>query len=269
MNNNQKNILQTILKRKHDEVKHRSKQICLSSIRKQAENIDTPNRGFIDAIRSRTTTKQHAVIAEIKKASPSKGIIRDNFSASEISKSYTSNGATCLSILTDEDFFQGSYTNLLEARNATHLPVIQKDFIIHPYQVYEAKILQADCILLIVSALTENRLLELMNLTKSLEIDVLVEVHNKAEMVCAIASNAKLIGVNNRNLRTFEVNLQTTLDMIDMLPPDRTLVTESGIHSRQDIKLMQSNDVHAFLVGEAFMKEKDPGMKLNQLFRPQ
>jgi len=181
-------------------------------------------------------------------------------------KSYEKGGAACLSILTDRDFFQGATQYLMQAREATSLPVIRKDFIIDPYQVYEARAMHADCILLIVSALEDAQLNELLALANDLQMDVLMEVHDREEMQRAIVSGAKLIGVNNRNLRTFDVNLQTTLDMLDMLPEDRILVTESGIHAPQDVKLMRENNVNSFLVGEAFMRADEPGEKLSELF---
>lgn len=223
-------------------------------------------RGFIQAIENKITAGKAAVIAEIKKASPSKGVMRENFIPSDIAQSYEKGGAACLSILTDRDFFQGAPEFLLQAREATKLPVIRKDFIIDAYQVYEARAMNADCILLIVSALGDAALNELLALAHHLQMDVLMEVHDRDEMERAIQSGAKLIGVNNRNLRTFDVSLQTTLDMLDMLPEDRILVTESGIHVPEDVKLMRQNGVNSFLVGEAFMRADEPGEKLAELF---
>lgn len=266
MKTNKPDILQIILNRKLEEIVDRKKTNSLMSVRNKAETSSSKTRGFIHAIKSKVDKKQPAVIAEIKKASPSKGIIRENFKPAEIARSYERNGATCLSVLTDKYFFQGADHYLVEARNATNLPVIRKDFIIDPYQVYEAKILKADCILLIVSALTKQQLINLISLANELDIDVLVEVHNKDEMLRAIDSDAKLIGINNRNLSSFEVNLNTTLDMLSMLPEDRILVTESGIHSRQDVELIRSNNVNAFLIGEAFMRKPEPGQELFRLF---
>jgi len=262
-------ILQKILARKVEEITAATEKESLADLSKRAENA-LPVRGFIRAIENKIAAKQAAVIAEIKKASPSKGVMRENFIPADIAKSYEKGGAACLSILTDRDFFQGATEFLIEAREATHLPVIRKDFIIDPYQVYEARAMNADCILLIVSALSEDRgdamLKELLGLAHHLQMDVLMEVHDREEMQRAIDSGAKLIGVNNRNLRTFDVSLQTTIDMLDMLPDDRILVTESGIHAPQDVKLMRDNNIHSFLVGEAFMRADEPGEKLAELF---
>jgi len=262
---NTPDILQKILKRKVEEITACSAKESLSDLSKRAE-AGLPVRGFIKSIENKIAAGQAGVIAEIKKASPSKGVMRENFIPADIAKSYESAGAACLSILTDRDFFQGSTEYLLQAREATKLPVIRKDFIIDPYQVYEARAMNADCILLIVSALGDAMLNELLGLAHHLEMDVLMEVHDREEMERAIQTGAKLIGVNNRNLRTFEVSLNTTLDMLDMLPDDRILVTESGIHAPADVKLMRDNNVNAFLVGEAFMRADVPGDKLAELF---
>jgi len=258
-------ILQKILQRKAEEITEAAAKESLVDVSKRAESA-LPVRGFIQSIENKIAAGQAAVIAEIKKASPSRGVMRENFIPSEIAKSYENGGAACLSILTDRDFFQGAPEYLLQAREATNLPVIRKDFIIDPYQVYEARAMNADCILLIVSALGDATLNELLALAHHLKMDVLMEVHDRDEMERAIQSGAKLIGVNNRNLRTFDVSLQTTLDMLDMVPDDRILVTESGIHVPQDVKLMRENNVNSFLVGEAFMRADEPGEKLAELF---
>jgi len=258
-------ILQKILQRKVEEITESVAKESLVDISKRAESA-LPVRGFIQSIENKISMGNAAVIAEIKKASPSKGVMRENFIPSEIAQSYEKGGAACLSILTDRDFFQGAPEFLQQAREATKLPVIRKDFIIDPYQVYEARAMNADCILLIVSALGDATLNELLSLAHHLQMDVLMEVHDRDEMERAIQSGAKLIGVNNRNLRTFEVSLQTTLDMLDMLPDDRILVTESGIHVPEDVKLMRQNGVNSFLVGEAFMRAEEPGEKLAELF---
>ena len=258
-------ILQRILQRKVEEITEAAAKESLVDVSKRAQSA-LPVRGFIQSIENKIAAGQAAVIAEIKKASPSKGVMRENFIPSEIAQSYEKGGAACLSILTDRDFFQGAPEFLLQAREATNLPVIRKDFIIDPYQVYEARAMNADCILLIVSALGDATLNELLALAHHLQMDVLMEVHDREEMERAIQSGAKLIGVNNRNLRTFEVSLQTTLDMLDMLPDDRILVTESGIHVPEDVKLMRENNVNSFLVGEAFMRADEPGEKLAELF---
>lgn len=258
-------ILQKILQRKVEEISAASAKESLADLSKRAESA-LPVRGFIQSIENKIAAQQAAVIAEIKKASPSKGVMRENFHPADIAKSYEKGGAACLSILTDRDFFQGAPEFLLQAREATSLPVIRKDFIIDPYQVYEARAMNADCILLIVSALGDAMLNELLGLAQHLQMDVLMEVHDREEMTRAVETGAKLIGVNNRNLRTFDVSLQTTLDMLDMLPEDRILVTESGIHAPQDVKLMRENKVNSFLVGEAFMRADEPGEKLAELF---
>jgi len=258
-------ILQKILQRKTEEITQAAAKESLADLSKRAEDA-LPVRGFIQSIERKITAKQAAVIAEIKKASPSKGVMRENFMPADIAKSYAKGGAACLSILTDRDFFQGATEFLIQAREATELPVIRKDFIIDPYQVYEARAMNADCILLIVSALEDVVLNELLALAHQLDMDVLMEVHDRQEMQRAIESGARLIGVNNRNLRTFDVSLQTTLDMLDMLPDDRILVTESGIHAPADVQLMRENNVNSFLVGEAFMRADEPGEKLAELF---
>lgn len=258
-------ILKKILARKHEEIAERSEKLALEDLKKYAEQA-SPVRGFIKAIESKLAENKPAVIAEIKKASPSKGVLREDFNPSKIAKTYEANGATCLSILTDADFFQGSENFLKQARSVCELPVIRKDFIIDPYQVYEARMINADCILLIVAALDDDKLKELLALAHELEMDVLVEVHDEEEMKRALATDAKLIGINNRSLNTFETSLKTSLSMLSMVPDDRILVTESGIHTKEDVKLMRDNDIHSFLVGEAFMRADDPGEKLAELF---
>ena len=207
-----------------------------------------------------------AVIAEIKKASPSKGIIREDFNPAEIAASYAQGGATCLSVLTDMEFFQGADEYLALARQSCEIPVLRKDFMIDPYQVYESRVIGADCILLIVAALGDATLLELSQLAHHLNMDVLVEVHDKEELERALRLNCRLIGINNRNLRTFETKLETTIELLAGIPEDRIVVTESAIHTRQDIELMLDNGVNAFLVGEAFMRAAQPGEKLAELF---
>ena len=223
-------------------------------------------RGFIAAIERRIAAGQAAVIAEIKKASPSKGVLREDFKPAEIASSYQRHGAACLSVLTDRDFFQGGEDYLQQAREACSLPVIRKDFIIDPYQVVEARAIDADCILLIVAALDDAMLQRLLDQAHELQMDVLGEVHDETELDRALATGARLIGINNRNLRTFETSLATTLDMLDRIPDDRIVVTESGIHTRDDVQLMRDHGVNTFLVGEAFMKADDPGQKLAELF---
>ena len=265
MNNKTPDILKKILHRKEEEIAERSAKDSIDVLRQKAVNA-LPVRGFIKAIENKITQGKSGVIAEIKKASPSKGVLRNDFNPAEIARSYEQHGAACLSVLTDKDFFQGGEDYLLQAREVTSIPVIRKDFIIDPYQVYEARAINADCILLIVAALDDTKLNELLDLANQLGMDVLMEVHDQEEMERALMTGAKLIGVNNRNLRTFEVSLNNTLDMMSMVPADRLLVTESGIHVPGDVKLMRDNNVNAFLVGEAFMRAEDPGKKLAELF---
>jgi len=258
-------ILNKILARKVEENNERSAKVSIDELKKQIESADKP-RGFIQSMRDKIAAGDAAVIAEIKKASPSKGVMRENFIPADIAKSYAANGAACLSILTDEDYFQGSTDYLKQARAACELPVIRKDFIIDDYQVYEARAMEADCILLIVAALDDEKLKSLLKLANDLGMDVLMEVHDEDEMRRALATDCELIGVNNRNLRTFETSLDTTLRMQTMVPNERLLVTESGIHTADDVSMMRENNVHAFLVGEAFMKVEEPGEKLAELF---
>ena len=258
-------ILQRILLRKQQEIAERTAITPMEDIQVLAADAQ-PVRGFIKAIEKKLEYDHPAVIAEIKKASPSKGVLREDFNPVEIAQSYAKHGAACLSVLTDADFFQGNEEYLQQARASCKLPVIRKDFIIDPYQVIEARAINADCILLIVAALEEERLNKLLRLAHKLDMDVLMEVHDREEMQIAIDSGARLIGINNRNLRTFETRLDTTLDMLDMVPEDRILVTESGIHAAEDVQLMRDNGVHSFLVGEAFMRATDPGKMLASLF---
>jgi len=263
--NDAPDILKKILRRKVEEVSERSARVSLRQLSQRVQAADTP-RGFIKALQARVNAGQAAVIAEIKKASPSKGILRESFEPAAIARSYEQGGAACLSVLTDVDFFQGADDYLRQARAACSLPVIRKDFFVDPYQVYEARTLGADCILLIVAALSDAMLMELLELASHLQMDALVEVHDAKEMDRALATPATLIGVNNRNLRTFATTLDTTLDLLSGFPEDRLLVTESGINSREDVQRMRSRGVHAFLVGEAFMKAEEPGEKLAELF---
>ena len=258
-------ILKRILDRKAEEVDERLRQTGLDVLEQRIEAA-APVRGFIAAIEQRLAVQRPAVIAEIKQASPSRGILRQEFDPAQIAASYERGGAACLSVLTDVDFFKGEDAYLQQARAACSLPVLRKDFVIDPYQVYEARALGADCILLIVAALTDAMLPELLRLAHHLGMDVLVEVHDADEMERALDLPARLIGVNNRDLRTFETRLDVTLGFVGRVPDDRILVTESGIHTREDVALMRRNGVHAFLVGEAFMKAAEPGEKLAELF---
>ena len=260
-------ILNTILARKAEEIAERSARAPWAEVIARA-NDASPVRGFADALHERIGTGDAAVIAEIKKASPSKGVIRQDFRPAEIAMSYEFGGAACLSVLTDVDFFQGADAYLQQARDACTLPVLRKDFTIDPYQVYEARALGADCILLIVAALDDSQLVELSGLAMQLEMDVLVEVHDIDELERALQVPVPLIGINNRNLRTFEVSLENTLAMKDAVPKDRLLITESGIVVADDIARMRAAGVHAFLVGETFMRADEPGEALRQLFFP-
>jgi len=261
----QPDILQKILRRKVEEVIERTAQLSLAELQRRVEAV-APARGFVRAMEERIGQGRAAVIAEVKKASPSKGLLREDFQPAEIARSYENGGAAYLSVLTDADFFQGSEEYLKQVRSACQLPVLRKDFIIDPYQVYEARVIGADCILLIVAALGDVMLLELSQLASRLGMDVLVEVHNARELERALDLSLKLIGINNRNLRTFDTSLQTTLDLLARIPDDRIVVTESGIHSVEDVRLMRDHNVNAFLVGEAFMRAPDPGTALSELF---
>lgn len=258
-------VLKKILQRKTEEIAERSRKRTIQALSQQASDMDKP-RGFLAAIKNRLANKESAIIAEIKKASPSKGVIREQFDPAQIAASYQAGGATCLSVLTDKDFFQGSEAYLQLAKQACSLPVLRKDFIIDPYQVYEARVIGADCILLIVAALEDTPLKELSHLAAQLDLDVLVEVHDEDELDRALRLPLPLIGINNRNLRTFETSLNTTLDLLPKIPSDRIVVTESAIHAKEDVKLMRAHGVSTFLVGEAFMRAPEPGEKLKELF---
>ncbi len=259
-------ILQTILARKAQEIAERSVRIPLERLETMAAEA-APPRGFLAALCSRLEAGEAAVIAEIKKASPSKGVLREDFDPRAIAASYERGGATCLSVLTDVDFFQGADEYLQQARGACRLPVLRKDFVIDPYQLYEARALGADCILLIVAALDDATLRALLHLARRLNLDALVEVHDAGEMQRALATPATLIGVNNRNLRNFTTRLETTFELMADFPADRLLVTESGINTPADVRRMRERGVHTFLIGEAFMRAGDPGLKLDELLR--
>ena len=258
-------ILDQIISTKAAEVAHRSSSLPIDELVDRSRSVSPP-RGFVNAIESRIASDRPAVICEIKKASPSKGVIREDFDPGAIALSYARAGASCLSVLTDERYFQGHDRFIEEARAACPLPVLRKDFIIHPYQVHESRLIGADAILLIVAALDDHALHELAQLAHENRLDVLVEVHDAAELERALALPCRLIGVNNRNLRTFETSLETTLSLLESIPDDRIIVTESGIHSKYDVAVMRANRIHAFLVGETFMRAEDPGAKLVELF---
>ncbi len=263
--NDTPDILKKILETKAEEVARRKVRMPVSTLEEIAGGIEFP-RGFQNALQDKVLAGKPAIIAEIKKASPSKGVIRENFEPVAIGQDYTMNGATCLSVLTDKEYFQGSEAALQMVRETCPLPVLRKDFMIDPYQVYEARALGADCILLIVAALEDGQMHELADAAKKLGMDVLVEVHDAAELERALALETLLVGINNRNLRTFETSLQTTLDLKTRIPDDRVIITESGIHTQDDVKLMMDNGVYAFLVGEAFMRAESPGRKMRELF---
>lgn len=256
--------LDKILSTKLLEVDQQKSLLNLDDIKLRIDDA-SPSKGFINAIQERNKKGLVSVIAEIKKASPSKGIIREDFSPTEIAKQYETNGATCLSILTDEKYFQGSLDYLKQVRTHVEIPLLRKDFIVDEYQIYQSKLYGADCILLIVSALTDNQLIEYKSIAEELSLDVLVEVHNQQELERILTMNFSLIGINNRNLSTFEVSLETTRDL-SSLSGEATLVSESGIRNKKDIEEILSYGVLNFLVGESFMRAEDPGNELKKLF---
>ena len=258
-------VLRKIIARKWEEIAERKAQVSLDELKARAA-AQGPARGFVNAIENKIAQGKAGVIAEIKKASPSKGVIREHFVPAELARSYEQGGAACLSILTDVDFFQGADEYLQQARSAVNLPVIRKDFLVDEYQIYEARAMGADCVLLIVSALTAEKLTELNTLAQSIGLDVLVEVHDEAELDVALTLPNKLIGINNRNLHTFDVTLETTYALLDKIGSDRIVVTESGILAPEDVRAMRSKNVNAFLVGEAFMRAEEPGLALADFF---
>lgn len=258
-------ILQKILDTKKMEVATARQMRSEAEVLREAQSR-TDLRGFMKALEDKIQQGKPAVIAEVKKASPSKGVIREHFNPAEIAASYAAHGAACLSVLTDVQFFQGSYDYLRQARAACALPVLRKDFMIDPYQIAHARAIGADCILLIVAALSPTQLQEMEALAMELGMDVLVEVHDRAELDIALRMKTRLLGINNRNLRTFEVSLQNTIDMLPLIPQDKLVVTESAILTREDVDLMRAHNVNAFLVGERFMRAEDPGLALKALF---
>ncbi len=258
-------ILQRIVAVKHEEIAAAQKKKPLALVREDAERR-VLTRDFVGVLRAKLAAGQPAVIAEIKKASPSKGVLREDFIPADIAQSYAAAGAACLSVLTDREFFQGSADYLKQARASCDLPVLRKDFMVDAYQVYEARAMGADCILLIAACLDDARMAELEAVALGLNMAVLVEVHDREELQRALKLKTPLVGINNRNLRSFEVSLQTTLDMLPDVPADRLLVTESGILVREDVTRMREAGVNAFLVGEAFMRADDPGEALERLF---
>ena len=257
-------ILDTIMARKVEEVAARQAQVSIAALEEKAARQKT--RGFEAALQAKVAAGQSAVIAEVKRASPSKGIIREDFQPALHAKQYQSGGAACLSVLTDVDYFQGADDYLIAARNACQLPVLRKDFVYDPYQVVEAAALGADCILLIMAVLSDEQARELQSVATEFGMDSLVEVHDGQELDRALGLPSGILGINNRNLHTFETSLQTTIGLLDRIPAGRMLVTESGILNADDVKLMRDHDIHGFLVGEAFMRQADPGQAMASLF---
>lgn len=260
-------ILEQIIAQKHREIAQATERRSLAELERCAALV-TDKREFIGSLRLRIAAKEPAVIAEIKKASPSKGLIRADFDPAMIASQYEAAGATCLSVLTDVQYFQGSNTYLQQARAACALPVIRKDFMVERYQIAEAKALGADCVLLIVAALTPLKLQDLAEYARAIDIDVLVEVHDEAELDIALAAGFDLIGINNRNLHTFATDLETTLRLAERAPKDKLLVTESGINTAADVERMISHHIYGFLIGETFMRAAHPGDKFRELFPP-
>ncbi|WP_430460074.1 indole-3-glycerol phosphate synthase TrpC [Thalassolituus sp. LLYu03] len=260
-------ILKKILATKAEEVALRSKTLPLNELKAQVRDMDPEAlRGFYRAMKAKVDAGLPAVIAEVKKASPSKGVLRENFIPQAIAESYEKAGAACLSVLTDRDYFQGHEDYLKAARGACSLPVIRKDFLVDPYQIYEARAINADCVLLIVSALSKMQLQDLEGIAHELGMDVLVEVHDEEELHTALTMQTPLLGINNRNLHTFELTLDTTFGLLPQVPADKLLVTESGILAPADVAAMRARNVNAFLVGEAFMRAENPGDELQKLF---
>jgi indole-3-glycerol phosphate synthase len=261
-------VLKKILSRKAEDVAERRAKTSLEELQRQCreELKGREIRGFTNALVTKANQGSAAVIAEVKKASPSKGVIREDFNPVDIAQSYEKGGAACLSVLTERDFFQGSDEYLKMAREATRLPVLRKDFVFDPYQVYESYVLGADCILLIVAALPQSLMEELHGIARGLGLDVLVEVHNEAELDRALLIDNRMIGINNRDLHTFDTTLDTTFSLLSKIPDDRIIVTESGILTKDDVAAMRGHNVNTFLVGETFMRADDPGMKLLEMF---
>jgi len=261
-------ILKKILATKHKEIAEKKKSLPLATIKTLAQS-KAESRGFVEHLKKTANQNSNAVIAEIKRASPSKGIIREHFDPVDIALTYERHGATCLSILTDTQYFHGSDDFIAEVKERVNLPILRKDFIVDPYQIHEAKALGADCILLIVAALKTDQMVELFELAKAIGLDVLVEVHDRIELEQTQRLNLELIGINNRNLKTFETSLSTTIDLLASVPSSATIVTESGIKNSEDVSFMNANNVNCFLVGEAFMRADDPGKALKELFFPE
>ncbi|WP_062268001.1 indole-3-glycerol phosphate synthase TrpC [Endozoicomonas arenosclerae] len=263
--NKRPTILNKIVERKQEEVAERQAALSMKDVIAKARHTEK-TRGFTKSLEARTENQQAAIIAEIKKASPSKGVIRENFDPASIAKSYEEAGASCLSVLTDKDFFQGAESYLQEARSACSLPVLRKDFMVDPWQIYESRMIGADCILLIVSCLSDGELQEFSSTALDLGMDVLVEVHGADELERALPLEGTLLGINNRNLHTFEVTLDNTFSLLSQIPEGRKVITESGIHTVENVDSMFARGVNNFLVGEAFMRQDNPGEGLTNLF---
>lgn len=258
-------VLDKIMAHKADEVAFAKRQRSLADVKARADDT-TQCLGFVNSLQNAVTAGRSAVIAEVKKASPSKGIIRPDFHPRTIAESYQKYGASCLSVLTDGEFFHGSAEHFAQAREACTLPLLRKDFMLDEYQVYDAKAMQADCILLIVAALEDGLMQDLAGRAQELGLDVLVEVHNERELERGLELKMPMIGINNRNLRNFETSLYTTIDLLGSIPDEVLVVTESGIHAASDVELMREHKVNGFLVGEAFMRAEQPGEKMAELF---
>lgn len=263
--NDKADILTEILRHKTAETAERVRSISLDEVKARV-NDAPPVRGFLPALERSITIGHAAIIAEIKKASPSKGLIREYFKPAEIARSYSAAGVSCLSVLTDSRFFQGSDHDLTQARQACELPVLRKDFVIDHYQIWESRSIGADCVLLIVAALTDPQLVELSGLAVDLEMDVLLEVHDETELSRALGLNLPMIGINNRNLKNFQTTLDTTLKLLPLIPTDRLVITESGINSVHDVSILRKHNVNGFLIGEACMRVDNPGQKIHELF---
>ncbi len=258
-------VLDKIMAHKAQEVAYAKRQFSVADVTAKAGDVESA-RGFVNALQSTLNAGRSAVIAEVKKASPSKGVIRPDFKPAQIAESYQKHGASCLSVLTDEEFFKGSAAYFAQAREACTIPMLRKDFMLDDYQVFEARAMGADCILLIVAALEDGLMQDLAGRSQELGMDVLVEVHNQAELERGLALSMPMIGINNRNLRNFETSLYSTIDLLPNIPEDTIVVTESGIHTDDDVALMREHKVNTFLVGEAFMRADEPGEKLAELF---
>ncbi|SFV87185.1 Indole-3-glycerol phosphate synthase [hydrothermal vent metagenome] len=263
---NTPDILKKIIARKEEEIATRKEVISVQKMLDAAYK-DRDTQDFYQALKDKADLKQNAVIAEIKKASPSKGVLREDFNPVEIAKSYQQAGAACLSVLTDKDFFQGNDQYLSDVRKAVSIPVLRKEFIIDPYQVYESRTLGADCILLIAACLSDEQMEDLAMRAIAINMDVLVEVHNKEELHRTLQLRLPMIGINNRNLRTFGVSLNTTIELMKEVPENTLIITESGILTAEDVAFMRKNDIYSFLVGEAFMRQKNPGTALQEMFK--